>query len=97
MNPLIVSARLNDVDPRAWLADVLARIADHPRMAVSTRRSMARLTSWPIRMVLPLGNVTSIRQSGLCRFDDARAGSLAVGGPSMGSPITRTGRKAGVE
>jgi hypothetical protein len=27
---LIVTARLNDVDPRAWLADVLARIADHP-------------------------------------------------------------------
>ena len=27
---LIVTARLNDVDPRAWLADVLARIGDHP-------------------------------------------------------------------
>jgi transposase len=27
---LIVTAKLNDVDPRAWLADVLARIADHP-------------------------------------------------------------------
>jgi len=27
---LIVTARLNDVDPRAWLADVIARIADHP-------------------------------------------------------------------
>jgi hypothetical protein len=27
---LIVSARLNDVDPQAWLADVLARIAGHP-------------------------------------------------------------------
>jgi hypothetical protein len=25
-----VPAKLNDVDPRAWLADVLARIADHP-------------------------------------------------------------------
>ncbi|MGL4555882.1 MAG: transposase domain-containing protein, partial [Afipia sp.] len=23
------TAKLNDVDPRAWLADVLARIADH--------------------------------------------------------------------
>jgi transposase len=30
MYSLIVTARLNDVDPRAWLADVLARIADHP-------------------------------------------------------------------
>lgn len=27
---LIQIARLNDVDPQAWLADVLARIADHP-------------------------------------------------------------------
>jgi len=24
------TARLNDVDPKAWLADVLARIADYP-------------------------------------------------------------------
>jgi transposase len=30
MYSLIVTARLNDVDPQAWLADVLARIADHP-------------------------------------------------------------------
>lgn len=27
---LIQTARLNDVDPQAWLADVLSRIADHP-------------------------------------------------------------------
>jgi transposase len=30
MYSLIVTAKLNDVDPRAWLADVLAKIADHP-------------------------------------------------------------------
>jgi transposase len=30
MYALIATAKLNDVDPRAWLADVLARIADHP-------------------------------------------------------------------
>ena len=29
-NILIVTAKLNDVDPQAWLADVLARIAAHP-------------------------------------------------------------------
>ena len=28
---LIVTAKLNDVDPQAWLADVLARIADTPQ------------------------------------------------------------------
>jgi transposase len=27
---LIVTAKMNDVDPQAWLADILARIADHP-------------------------------------------------------------------
>jgi hypothetical protein len=27
---LIVTAKMNDVDPQAWLADVLSRIAEHP-------------------------------------------------------------------
>jgi hypothetical protein len=26
----MVTARLNNVDPQAWLADVLGRIGDHP-------------------------------------------------------------------
>src|SRR5260370_34492846 len=30
MATLIMTAKLNDVDPLAWLADVLARIATHP-------------------------------------------------------------------
>ena len=30
MYSLIVSAKMNDVDPQSWLADVLARIAEHP-------------------------------------------------------------------
>ena len=30
MNTLIGTAKLNGVDPQAWLADVLTRIADHP-------------------------------------------------------------------
>ena len=30
MYSLVVTARLNNIDPRAWLADVLDRIADHP-------------------------------------------------------------------
>jgi transposase len=30
MYTLIITCKLNDVDPRAWLADILARIADHP-------------------------------------------------------------------
>jgi transposase len=29
MTTLIMTAKLNDIDPQAWLADVLARIAAH--------------------------------------------------------------------
>ena len=38
MATLIVTAKLNDVDPQAWLADVMARIADrHDRHARRAR------------------------------------------------------------
>ena len=37
---LIASAKLNDIDPRAWLADVLARLPDHPA------RRVAELLPW---------------------------------------------------
>jgi hypothetical protein len=30
MYSLIATAKLNDIDPQAWLADILARIAEHP-------------------------------------------------------------------
>ncbi len=30
MYSLVVTAKMNDIDPQAWLADVLARIAEHP-------------------------------------------------------------------
>jgi transposase len=30
MYSLVVTAKMNDVDAQAWLADVLARFADHP-------------------------------------------------------------------
>jgi transposase len=34
MYSLIVTAKMNDIDPQAWLADVLARIAEHPARAI---------------------------------------------------------------
>jgi transposase len=37
---LVQTCRLNDVDPRAWLADVLARLSDHPAKRVG------ELTPW---------------------------------------------------
>ena len=39
MYSIIVTAKMNDVDPQAWLADVLARIAEHP--APKARRTPA--------------------------------------------------------
>ena len=30
MYSLIVTAKLNNIDPQAWLAEVLSRIAGHP-------------------------------------------------------------------
>jgi transposase len=40
MYSLITSARMNDVDPQAWLADVLARIAEH------SANRLAELLPW---------------------------------------------------
>ena len=40
MFTLIETCKLNGVDPRAWLADVLARIADHPA------KQIANLLPW---------------------------------------------------
>ena len=37
---LIVTAKMNGVDPQAWLADVLARIAAHPA------HQLAELLPW---------------------------------------------------
>jgi transposase len=45
---LIETCKLNDVDPRAWLADVLTRLADHPA------RRIAELLPWNWRNPVPL-------------------------------------------
>ena len=45
---LIATAKLNDIDPQAWLADVLARIADHKIT------DLAALLPWDWRRRLPL-------------------------------------------
>jgi transposase len=48
MLTLIHTAKLNDVDPQAWLADVLTRIADHK---IS---DLAALLPWNWRRVIPV-------------------------------------------
>ena len=50
MYSLIVSAKMNDIDPQAWLAHVLATIAQHP---------ISRLDE-----LLPCSRGTAIRQNG---------------------------------
>jgi hypothetical protein len=44
---LIETAKLNDIDPQAWLADVLARLPDHP---ATPARSRARHQQPPVRI-----------------------------------------------
>jgi len=44
---LIESCKLNDVDPQAWLADVLARLQDHPA------RHIAELLPWHWKLQRP--------------------------------------------
>jgi transposase len=51
MYTLIQTAKLNDVDPQAWLADVLARIADRPQT------KLAELRPWNWRPELFLKKV----------------------------------------
>jgi hypothetical protein len=48
MLTLIQTARLNDIDPQAWLADVLARIADHKIT------DLAALLPWNWRRAIPV-------------------------------------------
>jgi transposase len=49
MYTLIQTAKLNDVDPQAWLADVLRRIADSPQ----TRLAELLPWSWPHELTRP--------------------------------------------
>lgn len=44
---LIETAKLNDVDPQAWLADMLARLQDHPA------KRIAELMPWNWKRLLP--------------------------------------------
>jgi transposase len=47
MLTLIHTAKLNDVDPQTWLADVLARIADHAALRLD------ELLPWNWRKPMP--------------------------------------------
>ena len=48
---LIMTAKLNDIDPQAWLADVFARINDHAihRLDELLPRNLAKVPAKPCR------------------------------------------------
>ena len=50
---LFETCKLSDVDPRAWLADVLARIADHPASRI------AELLPWNWKVAKLQGQATA--------------------------------------
>ncbi len=45
---LIETAKLNDIDPQAWLTDMLTRLHDHPA------KRIAELLPWNWKRLLPL-------------------------------------------
>ena len=53
MYTLIVTAKMNDIDPQAWLADVLARIAEHPAPRLD------ELLPWNWKKMLPAQNLAA--------------------------------------
>jgi transposase len=53
MYSLIVTAKMNDIDPQAWLADVLARIAEHPF------QKLDELLPWNWRKTIDLKKVAA--------------------------------------
>ena len=76
MYSLIVTAKMNGVDPQAWLADVLARIAAHP----AHRLDELLPWNWTPR--------SSAAMLGARRPDHARQQGLITSRPSTASPRT---------
>ncbi len=100
MYSLIVTAKMNYVDPQAWLADVLARIAGHPaqkldellpwnwtplKPAEAAAARAAWLTEWILFDVRPEAwSVSSRRVS-----DEAEASLQSIRLHSMARALTR--------
>src|SRR5207248_3792137 len=56
MATLIMTAKLNDIDPLAWLADVLGRIADIPQSRLAELlpwNGNIRTCGWPLELWRP--------------------------------------------
>lgn len=67
MSSLIATARLNDVDPCAWLADVLAGIADHRTSRPSASRQGAGASSGRFSLIRRMTALNAMSDSGVMR------------------------------
>jgi hypothetical protein len=91
MYSLIVTAKMNDVDPQTWLADVLSRIATHPAHRLSDLLPWnwtPKASAWlPRRRDLGSGQQRSSCPHHRPRCQNARRGrGLTVGGRQRNGP-----------
>ena len=76
MYSLIVTAKMNGVDPQAWLADVLSRIAAHPAIGWTSccpgtgRRNPRNLRSG--RLIVHVNKVSHVKTIDLSRRSSAK-------------------------
>jgi hypothetical protein len=90
----IVTAKLNDIDPCPWLADVVARIADHPVVRLDELlpwkwkcpRSPGRLSSLPALAAAQVAPKTT--QSAITPVSGASYG-FGVWGSTVGVIVDR--------
>jgi hypothetical protein len=63
---LIETAKLNGVDPQAWLTDTLARIADHPyrRAAALALRCIRSVIGKPVTTIEPIHRTVTLLSEG---------------------------------
>ena len=73
MYSLIVTARLNNLDPPAWLADLLGRIGDHPASRIENFYHGTGELLAPLPPPVQLREIASVRSSSSPRNPAARS------------------------
>ena len=87
---LIETAKLNDVDPQAWLADVLARLHDHPA------KRIAELLPWNWKRQPPSKKPRRRLSVQIFQPPNQPRSPLALAGPpDLSSPKTVLSRLSG--
>ena len=75
---LIATAKLNDIDPQAWLADVLARLPDHPAKRIHELLPW----NWRRKISLPKLRKRTFRSSPKTAYPVAFTGCVRVSSSS---------------